>query len=108
MSTTHEGKVAYACVHQELRLRGKSMGYYVLVLQDESVFFSKRPVKLVDGSNKLIPAAVEITPDSEVRVRYGVDRGIRRMTAVQIVRLHDGDQGAFEPVEGEGVYSHPG
>ncbi len=103
-----EGWVAFACVHQKLRWRGEETPYFVLALQDEAVFLSTLPVRLFDAANKAVPSAVEITPGSEVRVRWRADHGVRWMTAVQIVRLSDDDQALFEPVAGEGVFSSSG
>jgi hypothetical protein len=108
MLETHEGKVAFACIHRKLRWRGESTGYFVLAFQDGAVFLSRHTVSLVDAYSKPVRRAVEIPPGSEARVRWRGDRGIRWMTAIQIVRLNDDDQNLFEPVEGADVFSAEG
>ncbi len=108
MLKTYEGKIAFACVHRKLRWRGELTGYFVLAFQDEAVFLSRRPVRLVDAYNKPVRRVIEITPGSEARVHWRDDQGVRWMTAIQIVRLNNDDQNLFEPVEGADVFRSEG
>lgn len=98
------GTVAFACVHQRLFWRGEATPYFALALQDETVFLSRHPVKLVDASGYALRHSVEITPGSEVRVRWRADKAIRWMAAVQIVRLNEDDEVRFNAVEGTNLY----
>jgi hypothetical protein len=102
------GKVAFACIHRRLIWRGEETAFYVLAFQDETIFVAKAPAKLFDALAKRITSPIEIPPGTEVSVRFHLDRGVRWMTALQIIRWADDDQDAFEPVEGEGVFSFTG
>jgi hypothetical protein len=92
--------VAYAALHRTLRYRGEDTGLHVLAFEDRTMFFSKQQPKLYDATAKLIPPR-EIRPGSYVNVRYGVERGVNRMQAVQIVHQPEEDS-PFDPVLDDG------
>ena len=92
--------VAYAALHRTLRYRGEDTGLHVLAFEDRTMFFSKQQPKLYDATAKLIPPR-EIRRGSYVNVRYGVERGVNRMQAVQIVHQPEEDS-PFDPVLDDG------
>ena len=92
--------VAYAALHQTVRYRGEDTGLHVLAFTDRTMFFASERPKLYDATAKLIPAR-EIPPGSYVNVRYGVERGVNRMQAVQIVHQPK-EKSPFDPVLDDG------
>jgi hypothetical protein len=92
--------VAYAALDRTLRYRGEDTKLYVLAFDDRRMFFASQRPKLYDATAKLIPPR-EIPPGSYVNVRYGVERGINRMQAVQIVHQPK-EESPFDPVLDDG------
>jgi hypothetical protein len=94
--------IAFAALHQRLRYRDEDTGLYAVVLDDGTMFFSHSPPPLYDARAKRIPVR-EVLPGSYVNVRYRRERGINRMSAVQVVRFaEDEDQSPFDPVLDDG------
>jgi hypothetical protein len=90
------GTVAIGALHQRVTFRGEPWPFYVLALDSGEVFLARRqPAFYNRGAQPIAPR--EIPPGSVVRVRYYEEGGMRRMDAVQIVRLAE-DQSPFDPV----------
>jgi hypothetical protein len=88
--------IAYAALHKHLRYRGQDTNLYVLALDDRTMFFSRDQPPLYDRDAVRI-AMREILPDSIVKVRYRVERGINWMEAVQVVQ-EPAEKCPFEPM----------
>jgi hypothetical protein len=92
--------VAFAALHQRLRYRGEDTGLYGLEFDDGTMFLAKRQPRLYDAMAKPITPR-EVLPGTYVNVRYHLEKGVRRMEAVQIVRLPKEDC-PFDPVSDDG------
>jgi hypothetical protein len=92
--------VAFASLHRRLRYRGEETSLYGLAFDDGTMFVSKRQPKLYDAMAKsVIPR--EVLPGTYVNVRYQVEDGVNRMSAVQIVRPPE-EECPFDPVLDDG------
>jgi hypothetical protein len=92
--------VAFAGLRERLRYRGEDTSLYALAFEDRTMFFARQQPKLYDAKAELI-APREVPPGSYVNVRYRVQNGVNRMTAVQIVRLPR-EASPFDPVPDDG------
>jgi hypothetical protein len=88
--------VAYAAVHRRLHYRGEDTKLYALAFADRTMFFARQPPRLFDAMAKPI-ALQEVFPGTRVNVKYHVEKGINRMTAVQIAR-HPVEEPPFDAV----------
>jgi hypothetical protein len=92
--------VAYAAIHRTLRYRGEDTRLYSVALDSGEVFFNRRQPALYDRQARLM-AIQEVLPGSYVNVSYRVERGIRLMEAVQLVR-EPVQAAPFDPVPDDG------
>jgi hypothetical protein len=92
--------VAYSAVRQPLCYRGENTNLYALAFEDRTMFFARQAPLLFDAQANRI-AVREIRPGAYVNVRYQVEKGITRMTAVQIARSAD-EQRPFDRITDDG------
>jgi hypothetical protein len=100
ISAIAAGVVTFAAIHQRLRWRGEDTSLYGLAFDDGSTFFSKRQPRFYDAMAKPMTPR-EVLPGTYVNVRYNMENGINRMSAVQIVRPPE-EVSPFDPVLDDG------
>jgi hypothetical protein len=92
--------IAYAALHRTLSYRNDDTGLYAAAFIDGTMFFSRQRPSLYDRQARPIPVR-EVLPDSVVKIKYRVQKGINWMEAIQLVQ-EPPQESPFDPILGDG------